>query len=161
MLVADTSALVSLAIADSLAPVCEEFEVHTTSTVVEELRETAAYDDPHGRGATQARDRLDATTVHDTEGAFQSARIDAGEASCLALAREREADFLLTDDLRALPELDELTEAQVVLSPIVLRALVKRGALTETEARERFDGLVETRDWLGTPIYRRARRLFE
>ena len=38
MIVADTSALVSLATANILGVVFEEFDVHTTETVVEELK---------------------------------------------------------------------------------------------------------------------------
>lgn len=162
MLVADTSALVSLAMADSLGLVLAEFDVHTTATVVEELKETAAVDDVHGRAASEALDSLEGMTVH--EGAAstaQSSRIDAGEASCLALAEEQSAAFLLTDGLRALPELEVLTEAQVALSPIVLRALVERDVLGSDDASEQLDRLAASRDWLGAPIYRRARRLFD
>lgn len=162
MLVADTSALVSLAIADSLAAVLAEFDVHTTATVVEELEETAAVDDVHGRAAKEALDSLEGVTVHEWSSSIgRSSRIDAGEASCLALAEKLGAVFLLTDDLRALPELEVSTEATVALSPIALRALVERDVLSSDEARDRLDRLAASRDWLGAPIYRRARRLFD
>lgn len=73
----------------------------------------------------------------------------------------RNRSFLLTDDLRALPELKVSTDAQVALSPIVLRALVERGVLGSDDARNRLDRLAASRGWLGAPIYRRARRLFD
>ena len=44
---------------------------------------------------------------------------------------------------------------------IVLKAFVKRDALTQEEALEKLDEVTEQRDWLGAPIYRRARKLFE
>lgn len=47
MIVADPSALLSLASGDILETVLEEFEVHTTETVVEEVEETTRYDDRH------------------------------------------------------------------------------------------------------------------
>lgn len=162
MIVADTSALVTLATADVADLVLEEFDVHTTKLVIEELRETADHDDSHGRAADDVLSRIDSLVVHDVEGAaFRSSRIDGGEASCVALARQRDADFFLTDDLRALPELETLTEATVAISPFVLRALVKRDVLSSAVARDRLDQLAEARDWLGAPIYRRALRLFE
>lgn len=162
MLVVDTSALVSLAIADSLDDLLAEFDIHTTGQVVEELRETAEYDDAHGNGATVVVQALDDLTTHDVErGSFESSRIDGGEASCVRLCRSLEPDFLVTDDLRALPELQSLVEARVAISPIVLRALVERGRIDDATARARLDELAETRDWLGAPIYRRAMRLFE
>lgn len=162
MIVADTSALISLAIADSLDVALTEFDVHTTTTVVEELEETASFDDAHGRAARAALGFVDEVTVHDgTDPARRTSRIDQGEASCLALARDLPAKFLLTDDLRALPELQALTGARVAISPIVLRALVKRDVLTTNEATKRLEHLASTRDWLGAPIYRRARTLFD
>ncbi len=50
--------------------------------------------------------------------------------------------------------------ARVALSPIVLKALVKRGVLTQKEVETRLESIAETRDWLGAPIYRRAQTLF-
>jgi hypothetical protein len=45
--------------------------------------------------------------------------------------------------------------------PIVFRALVKRGALDEDEARVAFETIAERRDWLEAPIHRYARELFD
>lgn len=162
MLVIDTSALISLEIADVLPVVLAEYDVHTTQRVVSELEETAAYEDVHGRAAATALDQFSDITAQDVDAdGLETSRVDAGEATCGALARSRDAAFLITDDLRALPELQRLTQAQVAISPILLRALVKRGCLTNPAAEAKLETLVESRDWLGTPIYRRARRLFE
>lgn len=162
MIVADTSALISLSSADVLETVLAEFDVHTTARVVDELEETADYDDIHGTAATAVLEQKDELTIHE-EGnpSIRSSRIDAGEASCLALEQEIEPDFLLTDDLRALPELQSVATARVAISPIVLKALVKRDVLTADEATQNLDQLVDARDWLGAPIYRRARELFD
>lgn len=162
MLVADTSALISLATADALDAALREFEVHVTETVLEELAETAEYDDSHGRAARVVLDHRADLTVRATEDVrLDSSRVDDGEASCAALARDVDADFLVTDDLRALPELQAVTDARVAISPIVLKALVKRGVLSHADARTRLESLAEDRDWLGAPIYRRAQNLFD
>jgi predicted nucleic acid-binding protein len=161
MLVVDTSAFISLAVGDVLEVVVDEFDVVTTETVLEELRATAEYDDQHGHGSSRALDMGDRfTTVSVADDGLVTSRIDEGEASCVAVAREVDAAFLITDDYRALPELQELVSAEVALSPIVLRALVKRGALDEEEARAAFETIADGRDWLGAPIYRYAQRLF-
>ncbi|WP_435196843.1 hypothetical protein [Natronomonas sp. EA1] len=162
MLVFDTSALISLGVGDVLDPVLDELSVATTALVWAELEETSGYDDRHGRAARavlECEPRLELVDV--TGEAFVTSRIDAGEASCVAAVRTLDAPFLITDDFRALPELQRLVDAEVALSPIVLRALVKRGALSENEARTAFDAIAEGRDWLGAPIYRYARRLFD
>lgn len=161
MLVADTSALVSLASGDVLDPVLDEFDVHTTGTVIEELEATAGYEDRHADAAESVLTKRDLLAVHEIQGQVMSSRIDDGEASCIALAGKIDAKFVLTDDLRALPELQNLVDARVAISPIVLKALVKRGVLEKQEAESRLEQIVENRDWLGAPIYRRARELFD
>ena len=162
MIIADTSALISLATADTLHLVLEEFDIYTTETVLTELENTAEYDDSHGKAAQKALDHREQFTVHKTQDPeIQSSRVDDGEATTTVLVQQLDADFLITDDLRALPELQALTDAQVAISPIVLKALVKRSVLTHSEAETRLESIAETRDWLGAPIYRRAQRLFD
>jgi predicted nucleic acid-binding protein len=84
-----------------------------------------AYDDIHGDAAEAVLEEVDRFTIHETaHPETETTRIDAGEASCVKLADTESAAFLITDDLRALPELQTLTDAQVAISPILLRALV-------------------------------------
>lgn len=162
MLVVDTSAIISLELIDVFEVVLSEYEVRTTEHVYAELEETATYDDIHGDAATSALDRIPRDQVHDVPApGITTSRVDTGEATCVTLARQADAEFLITDDLRALPELQQLTGARVAISPILLRALVKRGCFTDDEAVERLEQLAAGRDWLGAPIYRRARQLFE
>jgi len=162
MIVVDTSAFVSLSIGEVLDIVLAEYDVRTTDRVAEELRGTARYDDIHGRAASEALDSVDSFSFHEIDAPdIETSRIDSGEAGCVALARRLDADFLITAELRALPELQALTDAQVAISPILLRALVTREVLTTGAARSCLDQIAESRDWFGAPIYRRAQRLFE
>ena len=161
MIVADTSSLISLTTANTLELLLTEFDVHTTEPVLKELEDTSQYNDPHAQAAQLVLQYQDQLTIHEAEDqGFQSSRIDHGEASCIQLTRKLDADFLITDDLRALPEIQPLTDARVAISPIVLKALMKRGVLQKEEALDRLEELAETRDWLGAPIYRRAKKLF-
>lgn len=161
MIVADTSSLISLATVDLLDALLTEFDVHTTELVIAELEETSSYDDQDGNAAQTVLDKQDRFTVHDVQGAVTSSRVDRGEGSCARLTEEIDADFLITDDLRGLPELQTMAAAKVAISPIVLKAFVRRDVLGEEAARETLDELAENRDWLGAPIYRRAQRLFD
>jgi predicted nucleic acid-binding protein len=161
MIVADTSALLSLEAADCLDLVLVEFDVHTTTVVRAELERTGEYADDHGIAAREVLERSDRFTFHEVDDPIETSRIDLGEGSCVRLADRLDAEFLLTDDLRALPELQRATAARVAISPIVLRALVDRNVLEREDARRRIDRLAESRSWLGAPIYRRAKRLFE
>lgn len=162
MFVVDTSAFVSIAVGDCFELVVEEFDIITTQSVVDELETTAAYDDPHGYSATAVLEQIDQITVTEvTAPELLSNRIDTGEASCAAAVRETNASVLLTDDFRALPELEVLVETDIVLSPVLLRRLCDRGVLTEPEARAALETMATERDWLGAPIHRYARSLFE
>ncbi len=105
MLVADTSTLVSLATVDLLPTVLAEFDVQTTETVIAELEGTAESDDPSGDAARRVLRHREHLTVHTVaDSGFESSRIDIGEGSCAVLARDKAVDFLLTDDLRTLPD---------------------------------------------------------
>ncbi len=162
MIVADTSALITLASIDLLGIVLSEFDVHTTETVVQELEETSEYEDRHGEAAQTVLNQIRRIDVHETERTNrQSSRIDEGEATTIEFANNEEADFLITDDLRALPELQTVVRTNVAISPLILKALVKRGVLEEEEAVEKLDQAAANRDWLTAPIYRRAKNLFE
>jgi len=160
MIVADTSSLISLASIELLDTFLEEFDVHTTELVIEELRETAEYEDRHGEAAQTVLQHLDRTKSHRVKGVFVSTRVDEGEGSCTLLTKQIDTDFLITDDLRALPELQTVADTQVAISPIVLKALTQRNKLRREEALEKLEQLAENRDWLNAPIYRRAQRLF-
>ena len=106
-------------------------------------------------------DHRDRFTSHEVDTEFTSSRVDRDEMDCALLTRELDAEFLVTDDLRALPELRNLSSARVAISPILLRALVKQDRLEEREARGTLEELAAHRDWLGAPIHRWALELFE
>jgi predicted nucleic acid-binding protein len=129
--------------------------------VIEELEDLASYGDKTAEHADKVLIRKDQITVHEVETReYQSSRVDEGGGSCIQLTRNHDAGFLITDDLRSLPEIQTLTETRIAISPIVLKALVKRGVLDKQEALERLEEAAEERDWLEAPIYRRARELF-
>jgi len=48
-----------------------------------------------------------------------------------------------------------------VISPILLKALVKRDVLEQAEALRKLEEAAENRDWLESPIYEKAKNLFE
>lgn len=161
MLVIDTSAFLSLASVKLLETVLEEYEVHTTEAVYEELQNTAEYEDIHAKAAEKAIKLSSEFQSHKVEtGDFESSRIDKGEYSCVVLANQLETEYVLTDDFRALPELKSLADCQVAISPIMLKALVKRNKLSKKKAKQKLDTLAENRNWLGSPIYRHAKKMF-
>lgn len=92
---------------------------------------------------------------------FKTSRIDAGEASCMEIIETGEQDYLLTDDFRALGEIEKQIGERVVLSPIILKVMVIKGIIDKSEALAKLDEMAEKRDWLERPIYRYAKKYFE
>ncbi len=162
-LVADASALVSLASVSLLSLVLNEFNVVVSDVVVRELKEMSMYADTHGNAASEVLRNIDRIEVKEASNyqRFKTSRIDAGEASCLEIIESGEQDYLLTDDFRALGEIEKQIGEMVVLSPIILKVLVIRGIIDKRQALTKLDEMAERRDWLGRPIYRYAKKYFE
>jgi len=163
MLVLDTSAFISLGICDCVEILLDEFDFHTSEAVMDELEKMSGYDDLEADVAEIWLERKDQLNVHQVgeAGEFDHSKIDRGEGSCAVLARKIDAEFLITDDIRALPLLKNIASTEVVISPIVLKAVVKRGLLSDDEAKGKLEKLIENRDWFETPIYERSVELFE
>lgn len=162
-LVADASALVSLASVSLLSLVLNEFNVVVSDVVVRELKEMSVYADTYGNAASEVLRNIERIKVKKASNyqRFRTSRIDAGEASCLEIIEGGEQDYLLTDDFRALGEIETQIGERVVLSPIILKVLVISGLIDKSEALAKLDEMAEKRDWLGRPIYRYARKYFE
>jgi predicted nucleic acid-binding protein len=147
----------------SLLPlVLNEFNVVVSDVVAQELREMSTYADLYGTAANEVLMNIDRIQVKKTLNyqRFKTSRIDAGEASCMEIIESREQDYLLTDDFRALGEIEKLIGDRVVLSPIILKVLVIRGRIDKHQALTKLDEMAEKRDWLGRPIYKYAKSYF-
>jgi len=162
-LVADTSALVSLASVSLLSLVLSEFDVVVTDIVLGELKAMSTFDDAHGRAANLVLENIDSMRVLNASDyqRFMTSRIDSGEASCLEIIDSGRCDYLLTDDFRALGEIEKQIGDVVLLSPIILKVLVMRGIIGKSEALAKLGEIARKRDWLGRPIYRYAMRYFD
>ena len=162
-LVADASALVSLASVSLLSLVLSEFIVVVSDVVVRELKEMSTYADTYGNAANEVLRNIDRIKVKKASNyqRFKTSRIDAGEASCMEIIESGEQDYLLTDDFRALGEIEKQIGEKVVLSPIILKVLVIKGIIDKSEALAKLNEMAEKRDWLGRPIYRYAKKYFE
>ena len=164
-LVADTSGLVSLGVAaggdpDPLSVCVDRYEVAVPARVVEELRDTASYDDAHGRAAAAVIDRTDAIST-------RSAALDAdfplddGENAAVTLANDLDAALLLYDEFNRLgPIHASLADTRLVTTPTLLSALVRAGALSVDDATA-LDDVADARSRDANAYVQRARSPFE
>jgi len=165
-LVADASALVSLGVVadddpDPLALSLVRYDVVVPTAVIEELRETASYDDVHGRAADTVLDRTETieTRTVDLDTEFP---LDDGENAAVTLANERDAALFLCDEFAQLGLIHaSLADTRLVTTPTLLSIFVRSGELSAADARGLFDDISDVRSWETNSYVQRARSLLE
>ena len=166
MLVADSSALVSLGIAadadpDPLSLCLINYEVIVPTAVIEELREIASYDDAHGRAATSVLDRMDALSTRsvDLDAEFP---LDDGENASVTLANELDARLFLCDEFNHLGLIHaSLADTRLVTTPTLLSVFVRTDQLSAADARDLLDEISIARSWDENSYVQRARSLLD
>jgi predicted nucleic acid-binding protein len=156
--VADISALLSIAsVPEVLQTFFEEYEVLIPREVVNELEETASYDDEAAQASERALSRLDEDAVREAE-VDADFPLDEGENAAVSLANERDADLFLCDEFNSIGLVHaSLSDTRLVTTPKLLEVLVHRGVLSDEDAVEALDRMTEARSWDGNRYVRRAR----
>jgi len=165
-LIADASALVSLGIVtgddpDPLALCLSQYEVVVPTAVIDELRETASYEDIHGHAASAVLDRADSLTTQsiDLDAEFP---LDDGENAAVTLANDLDASLFLCDEFNQLGLIHaSLADTRLVTTPTLLSVLVRTEHLSAAEARSLLDSISDARSWDANSYVQRARSLLE
>lgn len=163
-LVADTSALVSLGSVvdtspDPIALCLADYDVLVPETVVEELRETASYEDDHGQAATAVLDRTSQLTIQsvDLDTTFP---LDDGENAAVTLANKIDAALCLCDEFNRLGLIHaSLADTRLVTTPTLLSVFVRTERLRPDEALTLLDAISTARSWDANSYVERARSL--
>lgn len=165
-LVADTSALVSLAAtADArrlaLPPFLDGYDVAIPRQVLDELAEIAQYEDDHARAARAVLDEQERIAVHDAE-PDPELPLDDGENAAIQLADDLGAAFFYCDEYNQFALVHaSLSESQLVTTPRLLKAFVVHDDLSEPDAKDLLDGIGEARRWDANAYVQQAERLFD
>lgn len=165
-LVADTSALVSLAATSDARQIALElfldgYDVAIPQQVTEELEEIAQYDDAHADAAQAILDIRDRITIHtiDLDPAFP---LDAGENAAIQLTDEINAAFFYCDEYNQLALIHaSLSDSQLVTTPRLLKAFVVHGDLSRETAENLLSQISRVRSWNSTAYVQQATHLFD
>jgi predicted nucleic acid-binding protein len=164
VLVADTSALVSLAIADSGTPVqllFQEYDVRIPSAVVSELEDIASYDDAHADGATSVLAQIDDEHVREPD-EQPDYPLDDGETAAIALANETNAAVFLCDEYHELSTVHALlSDSRLVTTPNMVEVFTRRDVLSVEDATDILTEMVDERSWRGDSYVTQFRDRFE
>jgi len=155
----DTSALISLEVANLMSKASEFFRVIIPKKVEEELKEVGKYEDVHGKAANRIlkMERIEIREVGEISRHLTS--VDEGEAEALELAKEIEADYLICDDYESFWYLRENFE-KTVFSVFVVRCLCEKGIISMEEGWCFIEMIRERRTWGDNIIYRTAKTLW-
>lgn len=158
-LVFDTSALISLEVANLMNKTSETFSVFIPKKVEEELKEVAKYEDVHGNAANRIlkKERIEIRQVGEIS--KHLIYVDEGEAEALELAKEIEADYLICDDYESFWYLSENFE-KTVFSVFVVKCLCEEGIISMEDGWHFIEMIRERRTWGDNIIYRTAKTLW-
>lgn len=161
-IVADTSALVSLGVVSAADPnpldvILQAHQVMVPTQVIDELTETASFDDPSGEAAAAVLDRQSTLASRSVE-LDATFPLDDGENAAVTLANEQHAAQLLCDEFNQLALIHaSLVESRLMTTPTLLVSLVHAGLLSARDAESCLDKITAARSWSTNSYVRRAR----
>jgi predicted nucleic acid-binding protein len=163
-ILADTSALVSLEIKHLVALASEVVHFSISTGIGEELKEIAKFEDVHGRSAKDVLELIDKGII---EVKSVNARkehtknIDMGEAEILTLGESGKYDYIITDDVQAMPYMKSVARVKILTSVFVIRLLYDLKLLSRHEALDSIKEISTSRDWYGGILETIAYKYFD
>ena len=180
--VADTSALVSLAVPradpaydtetapDPLQYLLTSCDVFVPPEVVTELRDITQYQDIHGAAATNVLAARDHYVVEDpyerdeTPDSRPTFGLDDGETDGIVLANALDVDGFLTDEFGGtnFPLIHAVLQGpRIVPTPQLICDYARNGHMTHEEARILFSAISPHRSWDNSPYVAQLVALLE
>jgi len=152
VIVADTSALISLAISD-IFKYSKLIYFKIPKEVYRELNLIKHYKDKDGNNAKRILKNLKAWNIEVLnvieKQLFNNPLIDPGEAECLNLALENNISKIITDDMKSIPGLNDLSENRVSIytSILIPAILYSAGVLSKKKVKQIIIQISKHRQW--------------
>lgn len=150
-IVADTGALLSLALS-SLLDVCKQhFRIIAGEKVLEEIEEISLSDDELGKAAKEILKSIEVVPA--------GRKFRKGEDEALELPAKTKADILISDDIEFVKK--HRTNEKISFSVILFGILLERKVITKKEFINAVNVMFEKREWEENLIYLVAKNLLE
>nr|WP_245634187.1 hypothetical protein [Halalkalicoccus paucihalophilus] len=156
------SVLVSLGTVANTTPnpldlLLDSHDVILPEQVIDELTETASYNDASGEAAQAVLDRQAAFDVRSVE-LDETFPLDDGENAAVTLANTIDGVQLLCDEFNRLALVHaSLIDTRLVTTPIVLTALVRNDVLAADTAEAFLDEMSDAKSWSANTYVARAK----
>lgn len=155
--VADTSALISLALSGEWANILEVVAIVVPSAVKSELQDLSSHSDSLARAAKAVLSSLESNRIRciSVRGRHlvqsrQNKDVDAGESECFQLAVEQSISILLMDDVPASAALYSEALAQKIairISAAAIVELVRQKKISPPQAEKSLHRMIAHRGW--------------
>jgi rRNA-processing protein FCF1 len=154
----DTSALLSLAAGEIIEKTIKHLPCIIPERVAAELKGLARNNDFEGNLAKE----ILIYTGKDIEIRQAHKTSLEGEIECAYLAQHnKDIEFLITDDITALPQLQKLCTKQIHFSPIIVYTLYVKKKITKKQAHHILERMRVKRNWKDNFIFTQAKLLLE
>ena len=150
-IVADTGALLSLALS-GLSDVCKQhFRIIAGEKVLEEIEEISLNDDELGKAAKEILKSIEVVPA--------GRKFRKGEDEALELLAKTKADILISDDIEFVKK--HRKNEKISFSVILFGILLERKVITKKEFINAVNVMFEKREWEENLIYLVAKHLLE
>jgi hypothetical protein len=137
------------------------YEVVVPTAVIEELREIASCDGPHGHAASTVLDRADPFTIRPTD-LDAEFPLDDGENAAVTLSNDLDAEICLCDEFNQLGLIHaSLADTRLVTTPMLLSILARTDRLSAADTRLLLDEISDARSWDENSYVQRTQSLLE
>ncbi len=151
VVVADTGAVLSLALSGLLSKCKKEFRIVVGTNIRRELEEISRGEDDLGKAAISALDDIE---VRKTTRASLK-----GEDEALDLLTELDADILISDDIKFV--MKNRDNKKIAFSVILLGVLLEQNKITKQDFVKAVDLIFTKRNWNENLIYLAAKFIIQ
>lgn len=132
--------------------------------VLKELQDISQFSDVHARSASDVLKLVQNNTIAVRPMPAKDEHIqniDLGEAEILTLSESGEYDYIITDDVKALPYIKSVANVKVFTSVFIIRLLYDINVVSREEALNSIKEISASRDWYGGMLETISNQFFE
>jgi len=150
----DTCSLIALQYSGYLEIIIKNVNLLITKKIVSELEEISAIRDDDGRAALDVLRSLSGLSILETTSK------SSGEEELIEVALQNRCDFIVSDDIRAIPKFKR-ANLSIIFSSNLLYYIYREGIISKVEGLVALEKMRTRRSWKENVIYIAGIQLFK